>query len=125
MLYPFLFTLAAILVTCRSKCIFILTQGNVSPLLPFSPYCLGTVLKCSKLTKYGLVSMLLPTRVGQLFLELMPESLNINLEFWYLMRACVWDADIELFCQRTEVALQSVALSLLDCFRHSLELGYS
>lgn len=43
-------------------------------------YCLGAVLKCSKLTKYGLASISLPASLGQLFLELMPESLNTNLE---------------------------------------------
>lgn len=43
-------------------------------------YCLGTVLKCSKFSKCGLASVSLPASLGRLFLELMPESLNTNLE---------------------------------------------
>lgn len=92
---PSVFTLAAVVVTHgiqnlisdAEKCLFFL---SVSPsLLLLSPlfkemdsqnYCLGTVLKCSKFSKYGLASISLPASLGRLFLELMPESLNTNLE---------------------------------------------
>lgn len=62
---------------------FYFPSSHLSPTfnkLDSQSYCLGTVLMCSKLTKYGLGSISLPASLGQLFLEVMPESLNTNLE---------------------------------------------